>query len=194
MMNKRLFPLLLALMLAACQPAGDDRPPLEGASMGGAFSLTNQDGKPVKDSDFAGQYRLVYFGYAYCPDVCPVDLQRLMQGFARLEQSDPAVAARIQPIFITIDPVRDTPATLKPFVAAFHPRLIGLTGSEADIAAVAKRYRVFFERQPKAPDGSYEVDHGRMTVLYGPKGEPVSRIPEAGTPDEIVAALKRWTI
>ena len=124
--------LLLALLLAlvaACSPAGDQPPPLQGATMGGPFALTDQNGKTVRDTDFAGRYRLIYFGYTFCPDVCPVDLQSIGQALRAFEKAHPALAARVQPIFITVDPERDTPAVLKPYVAAFHPRLIGLTGT-----------------------------------------------------------------
>ena len=113
-MNKT---LLIALMLgcvtlSSCGTANNQSPPLAGARMGGAFSLINQDGKTVSDRDFAGQYRLVYFGYSFCPDVCPVDVQRLMQGYRKFEADDQKAAARLQPIFITVDPQRDTPAVL----------------------------------------------------------------------------------
>lgn len=192
MMNRLFLTFALATLLGACQPTADTRPPLEGARMGGAFSLTNQNGRMVKDSDFAGQYRLVYFGYAHCPDVCPVDLQKLMRGFALVEQQDATLAKRIQPIFITVDPDRDTQPVLKQFVAAFHPRLIGLRGTPEETAAVAKRYAVFFQKTPADAAGSYRIDHNRMTVLYGPKGEPLSTIPEAASPEEIAAAIRQW--
>src|ERR1044072_7444599 len=120
--------------------------PRQGATMGGPFTLTDQNGRRVSDRDFAGKYRLIYFGYTFCPDVCPVDMQAIGAGLRQFEADQPARAARLQPIFITVDPARDTPPVLRQFVAAFHPRLIGLTGSEAEIAAVARGYRVFYER------------------------------------------------
>src|SRR6185369_14158786 len=101
--------------------------PLKGARIGGPFALVDQNGRTVRDSDFAGRYRLVYFGYSYCPDVCPTDLQSIGQAMRQFEKSDPGRAAEVQPIFITVDPERDTPPVLKAYVAAFHPRLIGLT-------------------------------------------------------------------
>ncbi|HEX8213987.1 MAG TPA: SCO family protein, partial [Allosphingosinicella sp.] len=91
-----------ALLLAACSPTSGDSPPLQGATIGGPFTLTDQDGKRVSDRDFAGKYRLVYFGFTYCPDVCPVDLQSIGQGLRQLEKSDPGVAAKVQPVFITV--------------------------------------------------------------------------------------------
>src|SRR3546814_14600357 len=106
----------------------------------GGFTLTNQDGERVADTDFAGRYRLVYFGFTYCPDVCPVDLQIIGQALRQLEQNHPEVAARVQPSFISVDPERDTPPVLKEYVAAFHPRLVGLTGTPEEIADAPKRY------------------------------------------------------
>ena len=114
-MNK--FKILAAAFamtaLSACGSAPAGPPPLEGAKMGGAFRLTNQDGKIVTDADFAGKYRLVYFGYTFCPDVCPVDVQIMGQGLSAFEKMDPVRGAKVVPIFITVDPVRDTPAVVK---------------------------------------------------------------------------------
>src|SRR3954465_14430480 len=128
-----LFALLLALILAGCSSASAP-PPLEGVHMGGPFTLTDQNGHRVSDRDFAGKYRLIYFGYTFCPDVCPVDMQVIGAGLRQLEAGGPGAPPGLQPIFITVDPARDTPAVLRQFVSAFHPRLIGLTGSEAEIA------------------------------------------------------------
>ena len=98
---------MLALILAACSPAAGD-PPLKGATMGGPFTLTSHQGRRVSDTDFAGKYRLIYFGYSFCPDVCPVDLQTLSAGLRQFESDDPERAEKVQPIFITVDPRRDT--------------------------------------------------------------------------------------
>ncbi len=188
-MNKP-FALLLLASLSACQPPA--APPLEGARMGGAFSLVNQDGHRVTDQHFAGQYRLIYFGYTFCPDVCPVDVQRLMAGFRQFETDAPEMAKKVQPIFITVDPERDTPAMLKQFVSAFHPRLTGLTGTPAEIADTAKHYAVVYQKSPGTTPGSYLVDHSRTAVLYNPQGKPISLVPQDGTPAAIAGELERW--
>jgi protein SCO1/2 len=185
-----LLTLLIALILAACSSTSAP-PPLEGASMGGPFTLTDQNGRRVSDRDFAGKYRLVYFGYTFCPDVCPVDMQVIGAGLRRFEAEDSARAARVQPIFISVDPARDTPSVLRQFVAAFHPRMIGLTGSEAEIAQVAREYRIFYERGEASP-GGYMVNHTRMAVLYGPEGQPIAIIPHDQGPDGVAAELGRW--
>ena len=184
--------LIATPMLASCgQPA--ETPPLQGATIGGPFTLTNQDGGKTRYADFAGKYRLIYFGYTFCPDVCPLDVQHLMQGFRALEKDDAALAARIQPIFITIDPARDDPKALKAFVSAFHPRLIGLTGSEAEIATVAKSFAIFYKKQP-APAGAtgYLMDHSRQAMLFDPDGKPLALISQDAKPDVIEGELKRW--
>jgi protein SCO1 len=183
--------LLGVAALSACQRV-TIAPPLEGAAMGGAFSLTNQDGQTVTDRQFSGKYRLIYFGYSYCPDVCPVDVQRLMQGLKAFEASDPARAAKVQPIFVSIDPERDTPATLKQFVGAFHPRLIGLTGSLAQISDVAKRYAVVFQKAEGGTKDAYLVDHSRTATLYGPAGAPIALISQDGSPELIAGELGKW--
>src|SRR5688572_16838717 len=116
-----LVSLLAMLLLGGCRDQAGATAPLEGASMGGPFTLTDQNGRRVSDSQFAGKYRLVYFGFTFCPDVCPTDLQAIGAGLRQFEQSDPARAARVQPIFITVDPARDTPEVLRRYVANFHP-------------------------------------------------------------------------
>ena len=186
--------LLLALLLGGCQ---DDpgAPPLAGASMGGPFTLTDQNGRRISDRDFAGKYRVVYFGFASCPDVCPTDLQALGAALRQFEGSDPERARRVQPIFITVDPARDTPAVLRDYVANFHPRLIGLTGSESEIAEVARAFRVYYDRrepEPGAPADQYLVDHQRIIVLYGPQGEPIAILPHDQGPAAMTAELDRW--
>ena len=198
-MNKTpaiILALALSSALIACSGASPKpEAPLEGARIGGAFTLTNQDGKTVKDTDFAGRHRIIYFGYSYCPDVCPIDLQKIAQGFALFEKQQPERARAIQPIFITIDPQRDTPAVIKQYVAAFHPRLIGLTGTPEQIKAVADAYLVMYKAQPPASADAkgYLVDHSRQAYLMGPKGEPIALLPYDGSPEQIAAEIDKWT-
>lgn len=153
---------------------------LEGASLGGPFTLTNQDGQTVRESDFAGRWRLIYFGYAFCPDVCPTDLALMGRGLKAFEAQAPALGARVAPIFITIDPRRDTPAVIKPFVAAFHPRLVGLTGTTDQIAAVTKAYGVYARRMDTGDPENYLMDHSAMVYLFDPDGRPIAFLPHQG--------------
>ena len=190
LIRRLLLPIMGMLMLAACQKPADA--PLAGAKIGGPFSLTDQNGATVSDKQFAGKYRLVYFGYTYCPDVCPTTLQQLMGGFARFEAKAADRAAKVQPIFITVDPARDTPAVMKSYVAAFHPRLIGLTGSEAQVAEVAKEFAVYYKRRPAEGASGYLMDHSSAPMLFGPDGAPIALIPADEGPDAVVGTLDQW--
>ncbi|MEO9599154.1 SCO family protein [Parasphingorhabdus sp.] len=188
----------LLTLMTACNPApggsmsADAEPPLAGAKIGGAFTLTNQDGGRTSDGDFAGQYRIIYFGYSFCPDVCPIDLANLMLGLKQAEKDNPALADKIQPIFISVDPERDTPAVLKQYVSAFHPRLIGLTGSADEIAQVAKKYLILYDVRDDESASEYLVDHSRQAYLFGPQGEPLALLPYDGTPQDVAAEIVRW--
>lgn len=183
--------LAVAALLGGCDgPAAP--PPLAGARIGGAFALTDQDGRTVRDTDFAGKYRIVYFGYTYCPDVCPTDMQKLGQALRKLDAEAPAVSNRIVPIFISVDPARDTPPVLKRFVAAFHPRFIGLTGDSGAIAAVAREYAVYYRAEPANAGGGYIVGHSEVAYLMGPQGEPIAPLPLDKGADAVAAELRRW--
>lgn len=174
-MNIPRLSIMLGLMAVtlACSPPRET-PPLEGAAIGGPFTLTGEDGRPVSSAAFDGKYRLIYFGYTFCPDVCPNDVQKLMQGLQLFGRQDSGRAASVVPIFITLDPARDTPEVLREWTDAFDPRLVGLTGSDVDIEKVAKQFAVFFKRDAPDANGAYLVDHARMAVLFGPKGEPIT--------------------
>lgn len=183
--------LLLAFALAACS-AGGSAPPLADARIGGPLNLVTQDGKRFTEADLAGKYRLIYFGYTYCPDVCPVDLQKLMAGYRLFEKADAVAAGKLQPIFVSVDPARDTPAQLKTYVNAFHPKLIGLTGSEAEIAKVAKDYAIFYRREDAPGAKDYLVNHARLAYLMGPDGKPIALVPQDETPQKIADELAKW--
>jgi protein SCO1/2 len=187
-----LFLLAAAIPVAACQRAESEQGPLTGSSVGGPFSLIDQDGKRVRDTDFNGRYRLIYFGFANCPDVCPVDLQVMGAGLKQLEKRDAERARRIQPIFITVDPERDTPEVLKRYVANFHPRLIGLTGSMPEVEAAKKEFATWSEKGEAQPGGGYNVNHMRIIYLMDPAGAPVAIVPHDQGPEGVVTELDRW--
>lgn len=197
-MSARVLPLSIfaafALALSACsqstQPAGP--PPLEGADIGGDFTLTGEDGKPVSWSDFDGQYRTIYFGYTFCPDVCPVDVQRAMAGLKRFEASDPERAAKVQPLFVSVDPARDTPEVLTEFTDAFHPRLIGMTGSKEQLDKLTKDYAAYYSIGEPNEAGGYLVDHTSITYLFGPDGKPIAILPTDTGPEAVAQELDKW--
>jgi protein SCO1/2 len=186
--------LPLSLALAACggsgQPAAE-RPPLEGAAIGGNFTLTDKTNKPVRWADFDGKYRIIYFGYTFCPDACPMDVQKMMQGFALFEKAHADLAAQVQPIFVTIDPARDTPQAVGEFAAAFSPRLLGLTGSQAQIDAAAKSFAIYHAKG-KESAGGYLMDHSRTAYLMGRKGEAIAMLPVDKAPQDVAAELAKW--
>lgn len=155
-----------------------------GAAIGGPFQLVDQTGRTVTDKDFAGKFMLIYFGFTHCPDVCPTELQTM----ANVMDALGADGARVVPIFITVDPERDTPEQLKGYVAAFHPQIIGLTGTPDQIAAVAKAYKVYYSKSPSATAGSeYQVDHTSFIYLMGPDGA-VRTLFRSGASDQAMVA------
>ena len=183
----------LAILLAGCGAASPpEQPPLAGARIGGPFALTDENGRTTTDRDLGGKWRVMYFGYTYCPDICPTDAQNIGAGLRKFGADDPERGARVTPVFVTIDPARDTPAALKTFTAAFHPRLIGLTGSEDAIARVAKSYAVYYSKGDSAPGGGYLVNHQRVTYLMDPQGRPVALLPADKSADAVAAELARW--
>ena len=157
----------------------------QGLSLGGPFSLTDQSGKPVTEHDFAGRWMLLYFGYTFCPDVCPTELGSLVAAVDALG----AAAEQVVPVFITIDPQRDTPAQLADYVSRFDPRLQGLTGTPEQIAEVARRYRVYYARAQRAETTDYLMDHSSFIYLVGPDGRVRSLFRPETKPEDMAAAI-----
>ena len=186
----RVLPVFL--VLAACHAeAPPAKAPLAGAAIGGPFALTDQHGRPTTDRSFAGRYRIMYFGYTFCPDVCPTDSQAIGAALRLLEGSDPKLAARIVPVFVTVDPARDTPAVLGRFVAAFHPRFVALTGSPDAIVRTAKEYAVYYSKGASSP-GGYLVNHSRTAYLMDPAGKPLALLPTEQGPRAVADEIERW--
>ena len=156
------------------------------ALVGGPFTLINQDGQTVTDKDFSGKYMLIFFGYTYCPDVCPTELQVMTQALVTMGER----AASIRPLFITIDPERDTPEVMKSYVENFGGNLIGLTGSAEQIAAVAKAYRVYYKRAGSADASDYLMDHSSIIYLMGPDGRFVKHMAYTTDAPRLAAELK----
>lgn len=146
------------------------------ADVGGPFTLTDHTGRQVTDKDFRGQYMLVFFGFTFCPDVCPSGLQVMAAALDQLGQK----AERITPLFISVDPERDTPEQLAMYVSSFHPRLVGLTGTPEEIQNVAKAYRVYYRKvKDEKSTAEYTVDHTSIIYLMGPEGEFIAHFTHA---------------
>jgi cytochrome oxidase Cu insertion factor (SCO1/SenC/PrrC family) len=156
------------------------------ADVGGPFRLVDQAGKTVTDQDFRGRYMLIYFGYSFCPDVCPTTLGVMAEALSKLG----ADGARVTPVFITIDPERDTPKVLADYVKAFGPQFVGLTGSPAAIKDVEKKYRVYAVKRP-LPKGGYGMDHSSVIYLMSPNGKMVTFYDEAISPDDLAKDLRQ---
>ncbi len=186
--------LALLLLIAACNasPAeNSESAPLAGSAIGGDFTLADKTGNTVRWGDFAGQYRIIYFGYSFCPDACPTDVAAMMRGFNQFAKVQPEKANHVQPIFITIDPARDTPRIVGEFAAAFSPRLLGLTGTAAQVDQAAKAFAVYYAKGNQSA-GGYLMDHSRTAFLMGRKGEPIAILPVDHGPEAVAAELAKW--
>ena len=160
------------------------------AAIGGPFQLTDQTGAEVSDQSYKGLYRLIYFGYTFCPDACPTELQVMAQALETLG----ADGARVQPIFITIDPARDTTKQLAAYVPQFDKRLVGLTGTPQQIATVAREYKVYYAKadQPGGDPNSYGMNHSSFVYLMDPDGKFLTVFPSDMDGDKMAAEIRRY--
>lgn len=163
-----------------------------GSNIGGAFELVNSAGETVRDSDFAGKWRMVYFGYAYCPDVCPFDMQRMVAGYNQFAEEHPDLADSVQPIFITVDPERDTPEVVGEFTANFSDKLIGLTGTPEQVETAAKAYSVYYNKGEVNENGGYLMDHSNAAYLMDRDGNPVALLSVDNSGEAVAAELAQW--
>ncbi|WP_156424964.1 SCO family protein [Novosphingobium fuchskuhlense] len=180
------------LVLSACGGAPGGEPPLKGAAIGGDFTLVDKTGKTVRAADFKGRYSALYFGYTFCPDVCPLDVQVLMQGYHKFAKANPDLAAKVAPVFITIDPARDKPEIVGQFAAHFGKELTGLTGTDAQIAQVAKSYAVYYKKGEGTGPNAYLMDHSRAAYLMGPDGQPIALLPVDKDANAVADELAKW--
>lgn len=175
-----------AFVLMRYFDAGREAPLASGP--GGPFELTAHTGETVSSEQFLGRYMLVYFGYSYCPDVCPLDLQKMSVALYQLEQQGYDTTP-IQPIFISIDPERDTVEELANYVPDFHPRLLALTGSLDQISAVARDYKVYFAKRAQEGTDDYLMDHSALIFVMDPEGNYVRLFSSRDKPTDIAQSL-----
>ena len=154
--------------------------------IGGPFALIDQDGRPRTDADFRGKLLLVYFGYTYCTDICPTDLQAISTAIDKLGPTGEFV----QPLFITIDPEHDTPEAIKLYVTLFHPRLIGLTGSAKQIKTVASAYKVYYAKNEQSKKSDPVIDHSGFVFLVGRDGKYLGFFPPGTSADRMIDSLR----
>jgi protein SCO1/2 len=158
------------------------------ATIGGRFTLVTTDGKTVTDQTYRGKWMLIYFGYTFCPDACPTALTNMSIALQTLrEEADP-----IEPLFITIDPKRDTTSVLGEYLKSFDPRIAGLTGSEEQTKSVVKAYHVYAEEQKAQGDGGYLVDHSSYVYLMDPEGKFVDVLEGATPPAQMADWLRKY--
>lgn len=164
------------------------------ALIGGPFELVDQTGTTRSEGDFLGRYMLIYFGYVYCPDVCPTSLSNMTQALDELAEDAPDKAAKIVPLFITVDPERDTVEVIESYAEHFHPEMVALTGNEAQVAKAAKAYRVYYAKAGEEGSDDYLMDHSSFIYLMGPDGKYVAHFTHTAAPDEIAEALGRYVV
>ena len=176
-------------VLLVANPQGGQPVQSSGAALiGGPFSLVGADGKPVTDRDFRGRYMLIFFGFTHCPDICPAELQVIAQALEQLGDK----AKKVVPIFITLDPERDTPEAMANYVKSFGPNFVGLTGSPEAIAAAAKAYRVAYSKvENKESAGDYSVDHSALVYLMDPEGRYVTHFSYGLSADQMAEKLEK---
>jgi protein SCO1/2 len=162
---------------------------MEKVELGGPFTLTDQNGAKRSDGEFRGKYMLVFFGYTFCPDVCPTTLAVMAAALDKMGSG----ADRIVPVFISVDPARDTPEVLNAYLSAFGPRFVGLTGTEEEIAGVTKAYRVYVQAH-KEQGENYAVDHSGVIYLMDRSGAFLTNYSLDAAPDKLAAELTKQTI
>ena len=197
-MNRLLLALVLAGSLAGAvssfaQPLSDrsaaelmDAVMWNREPIGGPFTLTDQTGKPRNDVDFRGKLMLVYFGFTFCSDVCPTDLQQMGIAVDKLGVAGEAV----QPIFVTVDPERDTPEHLLEYMPFFHPRFVGLTGQAEAIEKAARAYRVYYKKVERDDKSDYTVDHSAFIYLMGRAGEYLGFFPPGTSAERLAETIR----
>ena len=177
-----------SIVLVVILVSGRDPVPSAGAAaIGGPFSLTDQNGRTVTDKDLRGHPFLVFFGFTHCPDVCPTSLFEISEVLGKLGPD----AQKVSALFVTIDPERDTPAAMKDYLSSFNPRVVGLTGDPAAIAAVAKEYRVYVKKVP-LDNGDYTMDHTALVYLMDKDGRFVAPFNLKRQPEDAAADLRRY--
>ena len=179
------FVLLVGIGVPAWLMRGDHQH--SGVEIGGPFTLMDGNGKTVTQADFLGRYMLLYFGYTFCPDACPTSLSLMA---AALDKMPADEAKKIVPVFITIDPERDTAKVVKDYAAAFYPRMVGLTGSPEQISAVERNYKVYAAKVPNG-DGPYSMDHSSIIYLVGPDGNFMVHFSHSVTADQMAEELHK---
>ncbi len=185
---RRILLLLAAALLTACSPpARFHATELSGIDWGKDFALTDHNGTPRRLADFRGRAVMIFFGYTQCPDVCPTTMGNMRELMVKLGPE----AERVQVLFVTVDPERDTPQLLAQYVPAFHPAFLGLYGDAAATAATAREFKIFYNKQPGNTASTYTVDHTAGSYLFDPRGRLRLHVRHGETPERMAQDIKR---
>lgn len=167
-------------------PAGAIATP--GVTIGGDFRLVDETGRDVGSADYDGKYRLMFFGFTFCPDICPTELQVIARALDALGPD----AEAVEPLFVSVDPERDRPPQLAEYTDLFHPAIVGLTGTPEQVAATARSFRVYYAKVPGSDGRNYTMDHSTYTYLMGPDGKFLTVFPRGTQPGEIADAIRQF--
>ncbi len=179
---------LLGYLIVEVFRGGENGAVIGQAQVGGPFELVDGEGRTVTDEEFRGEYMLVYFGYTYCPDVCPTELQNMSRALELLGEE----AEAVRPVFITVDPERDTPEVIESYVENFHPRMVGLTGSPEQIEKAAKSYRVYYKKAESGSASEYLMDHTSIVYLMGREGEFLRHFGYGTSPEDMAQGIRSY--
>lgn len=198
---RRLFPLAVLALAAAIglyaavtaqhnggRPLSAVTPAAGESAIEGHFSLTDHNGAAVTSETYNGQYRLVFFGFTACPAICPAGMKKMTEALNLLDKD----AERVQPLFITLDPARDTASVMKDYAAQYHPRIVGLTGTQEQVTAVQKEYKVYATRVEDDVTGSYNIDHSSFIYLMGPDGKFLTVFGSDETPAAVADTVRHY--
>lgn len=152
------------------------------------YSLINQDGEPVSEKTYADTYQLVYFGFTFCPEICPTELQKMTVALNELE---PSVLEKIQPIFITVDPVRDTPEVMKEYLKSFHPRFVGFTGTEDTVDVAIDGFKIYAAKVDDPSLSDYTINHSSYIYLIAPSGDLIALYKKEDSADDIAQGIRQ---
>ncbi len=192
--GKSAIPLLAAVMVAVIASigllfwlSGNRKNSADQPVIGGAFELVDQNGKPFTEKDLKGKYSLIYFGYTYCPDVCPTELQTMTQA---LEMLGP-LAKKIRPVMISVDPERDKPEVLKEYLTNFYPGFVGLTGTPEQVRKAGQAYRVFYRKTDEKSASDYLMDHSSIVYLMDPEGRYLKHFAYGTPPEKMAEGIRK---
>lgn len=178
---------LIAFAQISAEKSAAPSQTVPGSQVGGPFTLVNQDGVTMTEKDFAGKYKLIYFGFTYCPAICPTELQKITHVLEDLQEE----GDKIQPLFISVDPERDTPVVIKDYLSLFDKRFVGLTGTVEQIEKLKKDYRIYANKVQDEKNNDYTIDHSSFIYLMSPDDNLISIYRMADTSDYIADDIRQ---